>query len=53
MLRNSQTSLIALATACAFATIATPAQAQVTSDTDTPAADATQPQADSSQGVAD
>ncbi|HTK57731.1 MAG TPA: TonB-dependent receptor [Sphingomicrobium sp.] len=53
MLRNSQTSLIALATACAFATIATPAQAQVTGDTDTPAADATQPQADSAQGVAD
>jgi iron complex outermembrane recepter protein len=50
---SSQTSLIALATACAFATIAAPAQAQVTGDTDTPAADATQPQADASEGVAD
>jgi iron complex outermembrane receptor protein len=51
MRRTSQTSLIALATACAFA--ATPASAQVTGDTDTPAQDATQPVADSSEGVAD
>ena len=51
MRRTSQTSLIALATACAFA--ATPAFAQVTGDTDTPAQDATQPVADSSEGVAD
>ena len=51
MRRTSQTSLIALATACAFA--ATPAFAQVTGDTDTPAADATQPVAEPAEGVAD
>ncbi|MDP9422101.1 MAG: TonB-dependent receptor [Pseudomonadota bacterium] len=52
MRRTSQTSLIALATACAF-TAATPAFAQATGDADQPAADATQPQADASEGVAD
>src|SRR5688572_18108255 len=52
MLRTSQTSLIALATACAF-TAATPAFAQVTGDTDTPAADAAQASAEPSEGVAD
>ena len=51
MRRTSQTSLIALAIACAFA--ATPAFAQATGDTDTPAADATQPSAEPSEGVAD
>lgn len=51
MRRTSQTSLIALATACAFA--ATPAYAQATGDTDTPAQDATQPAAEPSEGVAD
>ena len=43
----TSTSTLALATACAF--IATPAFAQATGDTDTPAADATQ--ASSGQGV--
>jgi iron complex outermembrane receptor protein len=52
MLRTTQTSLIALATACAF-TVTTPAMAQVTGDTDTPAADATQPSAEPTEGVAD
>ena len=51
MRRTSQTSLIALATACAFAT--TPAYAQVTGDTDTPAQDASEPVAEPSEGVAD
>jgi iron complex outermembrane receptor protein len=51
MRRTSQTSLIALAIACAFAS--TPAFAQATGDTDQPAADASQPQADPSEGVAD
>jgi iron complex outermembrane recepter protein len=51
MRRTTQTSMLALATACAFA--ATPALAQVTGDTDTPAADATQPVAEPSEGVAD
>ncbi|HEU4497943.1 MAG TPA: TonB-dependent receptor [Sphingomicrobium sp.] len=51
MRRTTQTSLIALATACAFA--ATPAFAQVTGDTDTPAEDATQPVAEPSEGLAD
>src|SRR6186713_1780003 len=51
MRRTSQTSLIALATACAFAT--TPAFAQVTGDTDTPAADASEPVAEPSQGLSD
>jgi len=46
----STSSILALATACA-ALIATPAAAQVTGDTDTPEADATQ--ASSGQGVAD
>ena len=50
MRRISQTSLAALAIACAFAT---PAFAQATGDTDQPAADATQAQADPSEGVAD
>jgi iron complex outermembrane receptor protein len=45
----TSTSTLALATACAL--IATPASAQVTGDTDTPAADATQVSAD--QGVAE
>src|SRR5687768_1294624 len=39
MLRTTQTSLIALATACAFS-LGSPAFAQATGDTDTPAADA-------------
>ena len=51
MRRTTQTSLIALATACAFA--ATPAFAQVTGDTDTPAEDASDPVAEPSEGVAD
>lgn len=51
MRRISQTSLSALAIACAFAT--TPAFAQATGDTDQPAADATQAQAEPSEGVAD
>jgi iron complex outermembrane receptor protein len=51
MRRTTKTSLIALATACAFA--ATPAFAQATGDTDTPADDATQPVAEPSEGVAD
>jgi iron complex outermembrane recepter protein len=51
MRRTSQTSLIALATACAF--VATPASGQATGDTDTPAADATQPTAEPAEGVAD
>jgi len=51
MRRTSQTSLIALATACAFAT--TPAFAQVTGDTDTPAADASEPVAQPSEGLSD
>ena len=51
MRRTSQTSLIALATACAFAMTATPAFAQATGDTDTPAADATQAAAEPSEGV--
>ncbi|HET9397502.1 MAG TPA: TonB-dependent receptor [Sphingomicrobium sp.] len=51
MRRTSQISLVALATACAFA--ATPAFAQATGDTDTPAADATQAVAQPSEGVAD
>ena len=51
MRRISQTSLAALAIAGAFS--ATPALAQATGDTDQPAADATQVQADSSEGVAD
>ena len=45
----TSTSTLALATACAL--ISTPASAQVTGDTDTPAADATQ--ASSGQGVAE
>ena len=40
MRRTTQTSMLALATACAFAMTATPAFAQATGDTDTPAADA-------------
>ena len=52
MRRTTQTSLIALATACAF-TISTPAFAQATGDTDQPAADATQAQAEPSEGIAD
>ena len=51
MRRFSQTSLAALALACAFAT--TPALAQATGDTDQPAADATQAQAEPTEGVAD
>jgi iron complex outermembrane receptor protein len=53
MRRTSQTSLIALAIACVSAT--TPAYAQVTGDTDTPAADATQPVTEpaAQAGVAD
>jgi iron complex outermembrane receptor protein len=51
MRRTSQISLVALATACAFAT--TPAFAQATGDTDQPAADATQASAEPSVGVAD
>ena len=51
MRRTSQTSLIALAIACV--STATPAFAQVTGDTDTPAADATQPVAEPQAGVAD
>jgi iron complex outermembrane receptor protein len=52
MRRTTQTSMLALATACAFAMTATPVFAQTTGDTDTPAADATQPVADaaSAQG---
>ena len=53
MRRTSQTSLIALATACSFALAATPAAAQATGDTDTPAADASDPVAEPSQGVGD
>ena len=49
MRRTSQTSLLALATACAFA--ATPALAQATGDTDTPAADAAQPVAEPADGI--
>jgi len=51
MRRTSQTSLLALATACVFAMTATPALAQATGDTDTPAADATQASAEPSQGL--
>jgi len=51
MRRFTQTSMLALATACAFT--ATPAFAQVTGDTDAPAADAAQPVAEPSEGVAD
>ncbi|MCL6742077.1 TonB-dependent receptor [Sphingomonas sp. RB56-2] len=51
MRRTSQTSLIALATASAFALFATPAFAQATGDTDTPAADATQAAAEPTGGV--
>jgi iron complex outermembrane receptor protein len=51
MRRTSQISLVALATACAFAT--TPAFAQATGDTDQPAADATQASAEPREGVAD
>jgi iron complex outermembrane receptor protein len=53
MRRSSQTSLIALATACAFA--ATPAFAQDTTEAAQPAADAAQPAAEpaASGGVAD
>ena len=51
MRRTSQTSLIALATAGSFALAATPAFAQATGDTDTPAADASEPVAEPSQGV--
>ena len=53
MRRTSQYKLIALASACAFAITATPAFAQVTGDTDTPAEDATQPVAEPSEGVGD
>ena len=53
MRRTSEIKLIALASACAFAITATPAFAQVTGDTDTPAEDATQPVAEPSQGVGD
>ena len=51
MRRTTQTSLTALAIASAFA--ATPALAQVTGDTDTPAEDASEPVAEPSEGVAD
>ena len=51
MRRTSQTSLIALATASAFALFATPAFAQATGDTDTPAADATQVAAEPTGGL--
>jgi len=51
MRRTSQTSLFALATACAFAT--TPAFAQETTEAAQPAADASQPVAEPSEGVAD
>src|SRR5436190_10046462 len=43
MRRTTQTSILALATACAFGLTSSPAAAQVTSDTDTPAADSTKP----------
>ena len=46
----TSTSMLALAVACA---LPAPAFAQVTGDTDTPAADATQPVAEPSEGVAD
>ena len=52
MRRTSQTSLIALAIAGTFVAAA-PAHAQATGDTDTPAADATQPSAEPAEGVAD
>src|SRR5688572_14841533 len=51
MRRISQTSLTALAFACAFA--ATPAFAQATGDTDQPAADATEAQAAPGEGLSD
>ncbi len=50
-MRFAQTSLLAIATACIFA--ATPALAQATGDTDTPAADDTLPSAEPGTGVAD
>ena len=53
MRRSTQTSLIALATACSFALAASPAAAQATGDTDTPAADAAEPVAEPGSGVAD
>jgi iron complex outermembrane receptor protein len=51
MRRTTQTSMLALATAGLFA--ATPAYAQATGDTDTPATDAVQPVAEPSEGLAD
>jgi iron complex outermembrane receptor protein len=51
MRRFTQSSMLALATACTFT--ATPALAQATGDTDTPAADAVQPVAEPAEGVAD
>ena len=53
MRRTSEIKLIALASACAFAISATPASAQATGDTDTPAEDAAQPVAEPSEGVGD
>ncbi|MGH6706067.1 MAG: TonB-dependent receptor plug domain-containing protein, partial [Sphingomicrobium sp.] len=51
MRRTTQISMLALATACASA--ATPAFAQATGDTDSPVADAVQPVAEPTEGLAD